>query len=421
MVPEGGLMSEVLFTNLRLLDPRDESLKSNVTVLVRDNLIQEVTASDVSRRGATEIDLGGRVLMPGLIDCHVHVTATHVSYGLHANKQLPGSLVTALAFKNLEAMAMRGFTSVRDAGGADRGHRIAMEQGLFIGPRLFIAGRAISQTGGHGDFRDQVDSCDPCACGCAHLFNGIGRVADGVSQVRQAARDEIRLGANHIKVMASGGVASASDPIHFLQYSTEELEALVDEATRADTYVMAHAYTPAAIRRAVEAGVRTIEHGNLIDSETADIMAKHGAYLVPTLVTYEALAKHGQDLGFPEESLAKLANVVAVGTRSLEIARKAGVKIAIGSDLLGELQRYQSDEFRIRSAAQSPAEIIRSATLVGAEVLRREGKLGVIAAGALADLIVVDGNPLDDIGLLAGQGEHLPVVMKEGRFLKNRL
>ncbi|MFI5016150.1 MAG: amidohydrolase family protein, partial [Hyphomicrobiales bacterium] len=353
--------------------------------------------------------------------CHVHITATHVSTGLHANMQTPSSLVTAMALKNLEAMALRGFTSVRDAGGADLGHKTAIDKGLFPGARLFTSGRAISQTGGHGDFRERIDSCDPCACGCAHLFNGIGRIADGIPEVRRAARDEIRLGADQLKVMASGGVASAADPIHFLQYAQDELETLVDEARRAGTYVMAHAYTPAAIKRAIEAGVRTIEHGNLLDRATARLMAKKGAYLVPTLVTFEALSKHGRAMGFPEESLVKLANVVAVGTESLKIAKAAGVKMAIGSDLLGELQRYQSDEFRIRGAVLSPGELVRSATLVGAEVLLRQGKLGVVAPGALADLIALDGNPLEDIAVLVGQGERIPLVMRDGRVLKNRL
>jgi imidazolonepropionase-like amidohydrolase len=414
-------MPDTLFTNLRLLEPHDGSLRSGLKVLVRDNVIQEVSAGAIGVSGVDELDLGGRVLMPGMIDCHVHIAATHVSYGLHANNYIPSSLITALALKNLNAMAMRGFTSVRDAGGADLGHRVAMEKGLFPGPRLFISGRAISQTGGHGDFRERVDSCEPCACSCAHVFNGIGRIADGVAEVQRAARDEIRLGADQIKVMASGGVASAADPIHFLQYSVAELEALVDEARRAHTYVMAHAYTAAAIRRAVEAGVRTIEHGNLIDPDTSALMAKRGAYLVPTLVTFDALAKHGKGLGFPEESLAKLNDVVAVGTQSLKTARDAGVKMAIGTDLLGELQQYQSEEFRIRSEVLSPVEIIRSATLIGAEVLQMEGKLGVITPGALADVIVVDGNPLEDIALLFGQGEHFSAVMRDGRFLKNRL
>ena len=308
---------------------------------------------------------------------------------------------------------------MRDAGGADRGLREAVEQGLFVGPRLFIAGRAISQTGGHGDFRERIDGAPPC--GCAHFVSGIGRVADGIPAVQQAVRDEIRLGADQIKVMASGGVASVADPVHFLQYSRGELDAIVDEAQRAATYVMAHAYTPAAVSRAVEAGVRTIEHGNLIDAATAALMAERGAFLVPTLVTFKALAENGARMGFPLDMLAKLESIVQVGTRSLILAHAAGVKIAYGTDLLGELHSHQSEEFLIRAEALPVVEVLRSATTVAAEVLRMEGRLGVVAEGAFADLLVVDGNPLEDLGVLQEQGRHLPCIMKAGRMVKNTL
>jgi imidazolonepropionase-like amidohydrolase len=330
--------------------------------------------------------------------------ASHVRFGLKAAGHIPASLVTAYAAQSLRAMLQRGFTTVRDAGGADLGHKLAVERGLFAGPRLFVSGRAISQTGGHGDFRERIDQCVPCAC--AHMLNGIGRIADGVPEVRRAARDEIRLGADQIKVMASGGVASASDPIHFLQYSVAELEALVDEAARASAYVMAHAYTPEAIRRSVAAGVRTIEHGNLIDEGTARFMRERGSFLVPTLSTYFALARHGAELGFPEESLRKLDDILEVGTTSLAIARDAGVKMAVGTD---------------RSETLSAAEILRSATVVGAEVLRMEGRLGEIVPGAHADLIAVDGNPLEDLLLLGGQGDHLALIMTRGHIFKNNL
>jgi len=319
----------------------------------------------------------------------------------------------------MRGMLMRGFTTVRDAGGADRGLREAVELGLFSGPRLFVAGRAISQTGGHGDARERIDHGQPCAC--AHLFSGMSRIADGVPEVRRAVRDEIRLGADQIKVMASGGVASPADPVHFLQYSVEELEALVDEAERAHTYAMAHAYTAAAVSRCVAAGVRTIEHGNLIDEATAALMAEKGAFLVPTLATFEALASHGREFGLPEASLVKLKDVREVGLRSLELARAAGVRMAYGTDLLGELHEYQSDEFAIRGRALAPAELIRSATVVGAEVLRMEGRLGVVAPGALADLLVVDGDPLQDLALLGGQGAHLAAIMQGGTWIKNTL
>jgi imidazolonepropionase-like amidohydrolase len=411
-------MATTLLQDCCVFDPRDGTLSSGMSVLIADGQIAEVSGSAIAAPGAAVINLAGRTLLPGLIDCHVHVNAVSVSSGLAATRVLPASFIAAAASSIMRGMLMRGFTTIRDAGGADRGLREAVEQDLFTGPRLFIAGRAISQTGGHGDFRERIDSAQFCGC---QVMDGIGRVADGVPAVQQAVRDEIRLGADQIKIMASGGVASAADPIHFMQYSQAELEAIVDEATRADTYVMAHAYTPPAVTRAIMAGVRTIEHGNLIDAPTAALMAEKGAYLIPTLVTFHTLATYGGGLGFPPGMLAKLARIVEVGTVSLKLAQAAGVKMAYGTDLLGELHQHQSQEFLIRAEALPPVEILRSATLIGAEVLRMEGRLGVIAPGAYADLVAVDGNPLDSLDLLQEQGRHLPLIMKAGRAIKNTL
>lgn len=277
-------MSELIIRNCRLLDPRTAGVESGITLRIADGVIRDVTSARLpASPGVAEIDVGGRIVMPGLIDCHVHITGVASATALMDNRFLPASLVHAYAARSLKMMLMNGFTTVRDAGGADLGHKVAVERGLFLGPRLFISGRAISQTGGHGDFRERIDQP---VISWPQTPNGIGRLADGVSEVRRAARDEIRLGADHIKIMASGGVSSPADPIHFLQFSLEELRAFVEEAENADTYVMAHAYTAKAIARCVECGVRTIEHGNLIDEPTAALMASRGAYLVPTLVTY---------------------------------------------------------------------------------------------------------------------------------------
>ena len=223
--------------------------------------------------------------MPGLIDCHVHIMVPAMGGRISAYPEVLPSFQAAVAGDVLRDILMRGFTTVRDAAGADAGHREAVEQGLFTGPRLFVCGRAISQTGGHGDARSPADLASPCAC--VHLVGGLCRIADGVTEVRQAVRDEIRLGADQIKVMAGGGVASPADPIDQLQYSDDELAAAaVDEAGRSHTYVLVHAYTAEAIKRSVRAGARTIEHGNMIDEEAAAMMARAGAFLVPTLVTY---------------------------------------------------------------------------------------------------------------------------------------
>jgi len=315
-------------------------------------------------------------------------------------------------------MLQRGFTTIRDAAGADGGLAEAVEQGLVRGPRIFPSGSALTQTGGHGDVRPRTQSVVTCAC-CEGGIN-LSRIADGVTECRRAARDELRKGATQIKIMSSGGVASPYDPIWNLQYSEEEVRAIVEEAQAWHTYVMAHAYSPEAIRRSIDFGVRSIEHGNLIDRATAEHVAGADAFVVPTLATYDALHRDGRELGFTEANMAKLGEVREAGLHSLEILRAAGVKLGFGTDLLGPMHRYQSREFVIRAEAMAPFDIIRSATAVNAELLNRAGELGVITPGACADLIAIDGNPLSDISLLDGQGDHLTHIMKDGVFYKRQ-
>ncbi|WP_426958968.1 amidohydrolase family protein [Muricoccus radiodurans] len=404
----------MLLTNFALLDVAAGALKSGYQCLIEDGMIRRLERGRIDAAGAEVIDLGGRTLMPGLIDCHVHLYRTLLP---PAPVMLP-SLITALAGQTLRGMLMSGFTTVRDAGGADFGHKKAVELGYFTGPRLFVAGRAISQTGGHGDPRSPADTREPCAC--VHLTAGIGRLADGVPEVRKAVRDEIRLGADQIKIMAGGGVSSQSDPIDNLQYSDEELAAAVDEARRARTYVMAHVYTAEGIRRCIEAGVRTIEHGNFLDEDTARMMVEAGVYLSPNLVCYRVLAEQAVALGYPVGTEEKAREVLAVGTRGLAIARRAGVKASFGTDM-SRTPHLMGDEFLIRAEVLPPADNIRGATLIGAEVVRMEGKIGVVAEGAHADLLVVDGDPLSDISVLTGQGTHMAAILQGGRFVKNTL
>jgi imidazolonepropionase-like amidohydrolase len=239
--------------------------------------------------------------------------------------------------------------------------------------------------------------------------------------VRQACRDEIRRGATFIKIMANGGVASPTDPIAFLGYSRDEIRAAVEEAENAQTYVAAHLYTDEAIRRAVECGVRSVEHANLIRPETARLMRERGAIACPTLVTYEKLKSEGAALGLPADSVAKIDDVRLAGLESLGIMREAGVTMAYGTDLLGPMHRHQSEEFVIRGEILPAIEVIRSATSYAATLLRMEGQIGTVAAGAHADLIVVDGDPLADLSLLTGQGRHMPIIMQGGRLVKNEL
>jgi imidazolonepropionase-like amidohydrolase len=286
-------------------------------------------------------------------------------------------------------------------------------------PRLFISGMPISQTGGHADFRRRNQTTVECSC-CSGL-SYLSRIADGVPEMIKAVRDELRKGADQIKIMVSGGVASQSDPLESIQFRLDEIVAAVEEATHWRSYVLAHAYSAEAILRAVDSGVRTIEHGNLIDEAGAKLMAKRHAYIVPTLVAYEGLQRRGPDYGLSAYSLEKNKIVLEAGLRSLELCRGAGVKIGFGSDLLGQLQDDQCREFLIRSEIMKPQEIIHSATIVNAEIVQRPGELGEIVPGAYADLLVVDGDPYKDLGLFQDQGAHLPVIMKGGRFYKNNL
>jgi imidazolonepropionase-like amidohydrolase len=375
-----------------------------------------IVGVDGARPGAASerIDLAGRYLLPGLIDAHFHATLTDTN---PANlRDVPTTLMTARAGRLLKGALQRGFTTVRDMGGADWGLRSALAEGALEGPRMYIAGRALSQTGGHGDQRRRTETENVCSCGSALDFMSV--VADGKAGVQVAAREQLRQGVDHIKVFLSGGVVSPTDPLVSAQYTDEELEAIVHEARSWGTYVAAHAYTADAIARAARAGVRTIEHGNLLDVPAARLLAERGAYMVPTLVTYEVMRRNASRAKLPAFSVAKLETVLAAGLKSIEIALAAGVKLGFGTDLLGEFHPYQAEEFTLRSGMQEPRAVLHSATVVNAEILGQSGRLGTVAPGALADLIAVDGNPLEDLSLLQDQGRHLDLIMKGGRAFK---
>jgi imidazolonepropionase-like amidohydrolase len=410
-------MTMILFRNAAIVDGELPEPRGGCDVLIEGERIREVSDRPIVSAGATTIDLKGRTLMPGLIDAHFHAFAIYLN--MWRAEEVPLTLMTAMALERLKGALDRGFTTVRDTAGGDWGIKQAVARGIVTGPRMFISGKGISQTGGHGDMRLRTDDAAPCPCHNAHQF--ICRIADGNAEVRRAVRDELRKGADQIKIMASGGVGSPNDPIDNRQFSAAEIQEAVDEAEAWNTYVLAHAYTAHAITHAVSNGVRSIEHGNLIDEPAAKLMVERDAFMVPTLVCYQETAEHGDRLGLMQVVMEKLAYVNKAGIQMLETCRRVGVRMGFGTDLMGELHTAQSREFVIRGAVLPAHEVIASATKINAQLLMREAELGCVAPGAYADLLVVEGNPLKDLRLLTEQGAHMSAIMKGGAFYKNRL
>jgi imidazolonepropionase-like amidohydrolase len=418
---EPSKTNRIVFRNARIFDGDSAELIEGKDVVVHGDVIEDITAAPRPAGEAEIVECGGRVLMPGLIDAHVHVYAAGLNFTRLS--QQPVSYLAHYAALFLRACLDRGFTTVRDVGGADVGLATAIREGLLTRvPRLFYGGRVITQTGGHGDFRPGDHALDQMiCCGCGFHADPVAVVADGVDAVRRAVREELRRGASHIKIMASGGVASPTDPLERCQYSDEEIRAAVDEAERVGKYVAAHCHPAIAVRRAAELGVRSIEHCTLVDRESADMMAERGAFAVPTMATIVALAEEGKELGLPPASVEKLKGLRDAAFRSLEILKAAGVKMGLGTDLLGVEHVRQSMEFALRAQVLPAIDVLQSACAVNAELLMQEGCLGCIRKGAAADLIVVDGNPLEEIALLAQGGARLAVIMTSGQFDKRTI
>lgn len=405
----------LVLTNAAVLDVDGANVIPNQLIAIAGDRIVEVSSQRPIDAGVTVLDVGGRTVMPGLIDAHVHVTS--VTANLAALAEMSPFYVAARSVALLRSMLMRGFTTVRDMGGADFGIAQAVEERHLAGPRILFGGKSLSQSGGHGDQRPpgrtavETETWSPAQ----------SRICDGRVELVRAVRDELRKGAHHIKLMVSGGITSPTDRIDSVQFSIEEMSAAVEEAESANRYVAGHAYTARAVNRALECGVRSIEHGNLMDESSVELLLEKHAFYVPTLATYSALAARGRESGLSEANHRKIFDVLDAGIKALEMAHRGGAQIVYGTDLLGDLQDAQLSEFTLRAQVQPNIEIIRAATSTAARLLRLEGLVGTIAAGGLADLLVYDGNPLDDISLLTRPDATLKVIIKSGEIVKNSL
>jgi imidazolonepropionase-like amidohydrolase len=400
----------------RLIDGCGGHIDGKVTVLVEDGRIKAVGPQEriAVPASATVIEAPSATVMPGLIDAHVHVG--NIAVFSDQTLKLPPAVYVHLASRNLENDLDMGFTTLRDAGGLDWGFRDAVERGLVRGPRLLLSVSPLSPTGGHFDKRGvSLDAPQP--------RNSIGvfpEICDGPDEVRKAARQVLRKGADQIKVAADGGVISPTDRPGRWQFSVKEMRAAVEVAEAAGTYVMAHAYSPVAIRHCVEAGVRSIEHGNLVDGPTADLMASRGTFYVPTLAVYDVLSGEGRH-ELDDLAVEKLEMVHRAGMRALQLARQAGVKIGAGSDIIGPYQHLKGREFALKGAVMTPMEVIVAATRTNAELIGLADRLGTLEPGKIADVILVNGNPLEDLTIFERAAREVVFVMKAGTVMKNLL
>ena len=407
----------LILENCLLFDGVSKDLVDGASVVVEGAQIREVREGEIKSASAERLDLAGRFLMPGLIDLHFH--AYSPTFDMRELDTMPKPLLVSYAADFLCRALQRGFTTIRDPGGGDYGLSLAIERSLIVGPRFFFGGKALSQTGGHGDMR-RPHELEPCGCG----YSGVlCQIVDGPNEVRKAAREELRRGAHHVKVFISGGVASPSDPLWMSQFTDDELSAAVEEAERWRKYVIAHCHTDDGAQRCVRAGIRSIDHGTQISAMTAKLIAEaEECYVVPTLAVICQLTDYREDTGMAPESIAKVSGLIDAMLSSIQNCRAAGVELGFGTDIFGsEYHHLQSNEFRYRADVEEPVDILRSATSVSAKIMQQEGRLGAIKEGALADMIVLDHSPLDDITIFEKWRTHMPVILKDGRLIRNEL
>jgi imidazolonepropionase-like amidohydrolase len=422
-------LSQTLIKNVNIFDGKNEKLKRGHDVLVEGNLIKKIGKNLKADSKAAIIDGGGRTLMPGLTDAHVHLMLNDAP--AKSIYEETWGYVGAQSVAAAKAMLLRGFTTVRDVGGPVAGLKKAIDEGLVEGPRIFPSGPYITQTSGHADLETSTYKLSPYFAGVPDKMEilGWGFVADGVPEVQKAAREVLRTGATQIKIMAGGGVSSYFDPLDTTQYTLEEMKAIVIEARNWGTYVAAHAYTDVAVKQCIEAGITSIEHGPFLQEDTLKLMAKKGVWLSPQAYLFGMTPEQLNIVGTPSE--AKMRQVNKGSANLMKWAKKYGVKIAWGTDLFGPpaKQAQQPQEFIARAKFFTPYEILKQATSENAELFKlsgkrhpyQQGELGVLKKGAYADMLLIDGDPLKDIKVMTDPGKNIRIIMKDGKIYKNTL
>ena len=421
----GPMPTTIVFENVRIFDGQSDTLSGPMNVLVRGNRIEKISPDPIAtdRSAMTRIIRGeGRTLMPGLIDAHTHIMFATVPQLALLTSDV--GFLNVAAVRAAEDMLMRGFTSVRDLGGPVFGLKRGIDLGLVPGPRIWPSGAFISQSGGHGDFR--LPNELPAAPGSFSLSERVGAaaIADNPDTVRLRAREQLALGASQLKLMAGGGVASSFDPLDVTQYTVPELRAAVEAAENWGTYVTVHAYTPRAVQQAIKAGVKCIDHGQMLDEATARLMARSGTWWSLQPFVDDGLSP------FPEgsPSRAKQLEMYAGTDTAFALAKKHKIKIAWGTDTLFNREKAATQGAQLVGMVRwfTPVEVLRMATSGNAELLALSGprspypgKLGVVAEGALADLLLVDGNPLENIELVADAANNFVLIMKDGKIYKD--
>lgn len=417
---------KILIKNAVIFDGKNEALSKGMSLLVEGNKITKIEKTITAPAGAEVIDANGKTLIPGLSDAHTHIVWNdNIEYLIYS---APEGYMGGLAARNAHEMLLRGFTTVRDLGGPSLGLKKSIDEGVIPGPRILPSGNFISQSSGHGDFDSRMWNLSSHYTGQLDkaYLRGWTIIADGVPEVQKASREVLRQGATQIKIMGSGSVTGAHDPLDVTEYTLEELQAIVVEAEKWGTYATIHAYSSASIMNAIEAGVKSVEHGLFASEEAMKLMKEKDIFFS---TQYLSFSMTPEEAGMTGDAAPKFLEAQGGATSGYELAKKVGVKQTFGTDILGglELSPYQSQEFVARSKYFTGYEILKQATSLNAELFERsgrrhpyqEGPLGVVKVGAYADLLIVDGNPLEDIALLGDPAKNIVLIMKDGKIYKN--